>query len=165
MTSYNRNLEAPRQLSLVVYELLDQLGLSEEIRQLYRERAYTDEISHNLVQGDLRRCYTFGSAIEGTQTPGMNSDIDMAIVDQGPEVFTNCSSSGGKLGYIVVQDETTPPGLVKLQMVCDNEPLQETCGAGGIITDAINASLSNSGYHLLPDDYKSSLIWVHNVCL
>ena len=151
MTSYNRNLAAPRQLSLVVYELLDQLGLSEEIRKLYRERAYTDEISHNLVQGDLRRCYTFGSAIEGTQTPGMNSDIDMAIVDQGPEVFTNCSSSGGKLGYIVVQDETTPPGLVKLQMIYDNEPVPVTCGLGGIILDEMNTSQPSSKYRLLPD--------------
>ena len=155
MTTYNWNLEAPRQLSPMVFELLDTLGLSEEIRKLYRERAYTENISSNLVDGDLCRSYIFGSDIEGTQTPGMNSDIDAALVNQeiDSEVFTNCSSSSvGKLGYIVVQDETTPPGLVKLQMVCDNEPLQETCGAGGIITDAINASLSNSGYHLLPDD-------------
>ena len=151
MTSYNRNLEAPRQLSLMVYELLDTLGLSEEIRKLYRERAYTDEISQNLVQGDLRRCYTFGSTIEGTQTPGMNSDIDVALVHPAIEVFTKCSSSGGKPGFIVVQDETTPPGLVKLQVVYDNKPLQVTPGPGGIITDEINTSLSNSGYHLLPD--------------
>ena len=151
MTSYNEKLAAPRQLSLMVYELLDHLGLSEEIRKLYRERAYTDEISHNLVQGDLRRCYTFGSAIEGTQTPGMNSDIDMAFVDQAIEVFTKCSSSGGKPGYIVVQDETTPPGLVKLQMVYDNKPLQLTRGAGRIITDEISTLLLQKPYHFLPD--------------
>ena len=160
MTSYNENLEAPRQLSLVVYELLDQLGLSEEIRKLYRELAYTVEISNSLVHGDLRRSYIFGSAIEGTQTPGMNSDYDMAIVEQAIEVFTNCSSSGGKLGFIIVQDETTPPGLVKLQMLYDNEPLQETCGAGGIITDEINALLSNDGYHFLPDDKDRLVITV-----
>ena len=151
MTSYNENLEAPRQLSLMVYELLDQLGLSDEIRKLYRERAYTREISQNLILGDLTRSYTFGSAIEGTQTPGMNSDIDMAFVNHRIEVFAKCSSSGGKLVFIVVQDETTPPGLVKLQMIYDNEPLQGTRGAGGIITDEINASLSNNGYDLLPD--------------
>ena len=157
MTSYNRNLEAPRQLSLMVYELLDQLGLSEEIRKLYRERAYTEEISKNLVRGDICRSYTFGSDIEGTQTPGMNSDIDMAIVYHQLEVFTNCSSSGGKPGFIVVQDETTPPGLVKLLMVWDNEPLQVTHGACGIITDEIYASPSNSGYHFLPD-YKGRIV-------
>ena len=152
MTSYNGNKAAPRQLSLVVYELLDQLGLSEEIRNLYRERAYTMEISRNLILGDLGRSYTFGSAIEGTQTPGMNSDVDMALVDPAIEVFTNCSSSShGKPGFIVVQDETTPPGLVKLQFICDNKPLQVTRGAGGIIIDEINTSLSNSGYHWLPD--------------
>ena len=151
MTSYNRNSEAPRQLSLMVYELMDKLGLSEEIRKLYRECAYTSEISHNLILGDLLRSYTFGSAIEGTRTPGMNSDDDVASVNHAIEVFTKCSSSGGKLGVIVVQDETTPPGLVKLQMVCDNEPLQETRGAGGIITDEMNTSLSNNGYHVLPD--------------
>ena len=155
MTSYNENLEAPRQLSLMVYELLDQLGLSDEIRKLYRERAYTREISQNLILGDLTRSYTFGSAIEGTQTPGMNSDIDMAFVNHTSEVFTNCSSSGGKPGYIVVQDETTPPGLVKLQMIYDNEPVLVTCG---IITDEMNTSLSNIGYHLLPDDKGRNVI-------
>ena len=151
MTSHG-NLAAPRQLSLVVYELMDQLGLSEEIRKMYREHAYTREISHNLVRGDLKRDHTFGSDIEGTQTQGMKSDIDMAFVNQQIEVFTKCSSSHGKRGFIVVQDETTPPGLVKLQMIYDNKPLQETCGAGGIATDKINTLLSNSGYHLLPDD-------------
>ena len=30
MASYNENLTAPRQLSLMVYELLDELGLSEK---------------------------------------------------------------------------------------------------------------------------------------
>ena len=160
MTSHNENLEAPRQLSLMVYELLDQLGLSEEIRKLYRENAYTREISQNLILCDLTRSYTFGSAIEGTQTPGMNSDIDMAIVKQVKEVFTKCSSSGGKLGYIVVQDETTPPGLVKLQMVYDNKPFQWTCGARGIIAGKINTLLSNKGLHFLPDDKGRIVITV-----
>ena len=152
MASYNENLAAPRQLSLMVYELLDKLGLSEEIRKLHREHAYTVDISHNLIYGDLVGTYIFGSAIEGTQTPGMNSDVDIAYVNQVLEIFTKCSSSGGQPGVIVVQDETTPPGLVKLQTVCDNEPLQVTHGACGIITDAINASPSISEYHLLPDD-------------
>ena len=151
MTSYNENLAAPRQLSLVLYELLNKLGLSKEIRKLHREHAYTTEISHNLIFSDLCRWYIFGSAIEGTQTPGMKSDIDMAIVDQAIEVFTNCSSSGGKPGYIVVQDETTPPGHVKLQVVNDNKPLQGTCGLGGIILDECRSQPS-SEYHLLPDD-------------
>ena len=152
MTSYNGNITAPSQLSRMVYELLDQLGLSDEIRNLYRERSYTIEISQNPVLGHLYRGYYFGSAIEGTQTPGMNSDIDIALVDASIEVFTKCSNSGGKPGFIVVQDKTTPPGLVKLQMIYDNEPLQETRGPCGIITDNMNTLLSNSGYHLLPDD-------------
>ena len=160
MTSYNENLEAPRQLSLMVYELLDQLGLSEEIRKLYREDAYTMDISNNLVLGDLCRSYIFGSAIEGTQTPRMNSDIDMAFVNHRIEVFTKCSSSGGKLGVIVVQDETTPPGHVKLQMVHDNKLVQGTRGPCGIITDNINTLLSNSGYHFLPDDKDRIVITV-----
>ena len=161
MTSYNEILTAPRDLSLMVYELMDQLGLSEEIRKLYRERAYTRDISNNLVDDDLCRSYIFGSDIEGTQIPGMNSDIDIAIVNQGIEVFTKCpSSSGGKPGFIVVQDETTPPGLVKLQMIYDNEPGQGTCGLGGIFLDAMNTSQPSSKYHLLPDDKDRLVITV-----
>ena len=160
MASYNENLAAPRQLSLMVYELLDQLGLSEEIRKLYRESAYNQEISKNLVLGDQTRVYILWSEIEGTQTPEMNSDIDMAFVDQAIEVFTKCSSSGGKPGYIVVQDETTPPGHVKLQMVNDNKPFQETRGPGGILTGEMNTLLSNDEYHLLPDDKGRIVITV-----
>ena len=160
MTSYNGNLAAPRQMSMIVYKLLDQLGLSEEIRKLHRERAYTCDISNNLVHGDQRRCYTFGSAIEGTQTPGMNSDIDIALVNQPLKVFTKCSNSGGKPGFIVVQDETTPPGLVKLQVVRGNKPFQETHGAGGIIAGKINTLLSNKGLHFLPDDKGRIVITV-----
>ena len=152
MASNNGNLAAPRQLSLVVYELLDQLGLSDEIRKLYREHAYIAEISHNLVLDAQERCYIFGSAIEGTQTPGMNSDYDVAFVNETSEVFTKCSSSGGKPGVIVVQDETTPPGLVKLQLIYDNKPLPKTRGLGGLVLDKMNTSLPSSGYHWLPDD-------------
>ena len=80
MTSYNQNLEAPRQLSLIVYEFLDQLGLSDEIRKLHREYAYTSEITKNIEHlGDSNRFNIFGSTIEGTQTPGMNSDFDFAV--------------------------------------------------------------------------------------
>ena len=160
MASYNENLAAPRQLSLMVYELLDQLGLSEEIRKLYREHAYTTEISQNLVFGHLSRGYIFGSAIEGTQTPGMNSDVDLACVNQAIEILTKCSSSGGKPGVIVVQDETTPPGHVKLQMVCDYKPLQGTCGLGGLFLDKMNTSLPSRQYHLLPDDEGRIVITV-----
>ena len=159
MTSYNENLEAPRQLSLMVYELLDQLGLSEEIRKLYRECAYTVDILHNLLRGDPCRSYTFGSDIEGTQTPGMNSDVDFAHVNQLLEVFTKCSSSGGKPSHIVVQDETTPPGHIKLQVVYNNKPLQGTCGHGGIFLDEMNESLQKQ-YHWLPDDKGRIVITV-----
>ena len=121
--------------------------------KLYKEYAYTREISYNIVSGHSLKLYVFGSSIEGTKTPGMNSDFDVAFVNHTIEVFTKCSSRGGKPGYlIVVQDETTPPGHVKLQFVFDNKPLQGTCGLGGIITDEMNTSLSNSGYHWLPDD-------------
>ena len=90
----------------------------------------------------------------------MNSDVDMAIVHQEIEVFTKCSSSGGKPGIIVVQDETTPPGYVKLQMVYDNKPFHETRGPGGITTDEYNTSLPNGVYHWLPDDISRILITV-----
>ena len=161
MTSYNRNSAAPRQLSLFVYVLLDQFGLSEEIRERYRESAYTIEIYHNILLGHLKRGYIFGSAIEGTQTPGMNSDLDTATVNPAIKVLTKCTSGRGKIGYIVVQDENTPPGLVKLQMVYDNKPVQGTRGPCGILIDKMSTLLSNSGYHWLPDD-KGRLVLAVN---
>ena len=66
LTFHNENLAAPRDLSLMVYELLDKLGLSEEIRKLHREYAYTGELSANLeCLGDSFSCYIFGSTIDG----------------------------------------------------------------------------------------------------
>ena len=161
MTSYNRNSEAPRQLSLMTYEFLDRLGLSDEIRKLYRENAYTMEVTLNMRRRlESTRSYIFGSTIEGTQTPGMKSDYDLASVIQTVDVFTNCSSRGGEPGVIVVQDETTPPGLVKLQMVYDNKPSQGTCGLGGIVLDGDTSPPSNL-YRLLPDDKGRIVITVN----
>ena len=151
------SLAAPRQLS----EFLDQLGLSDEIRKLYRENAYTQEISYNLIGGDSLKSYIFGSSLEGTKIPGMNSDLDQACVDQTIEVFTKCSSSGGEAGFIVVQDETTPPGHVKLQLIYDNKPSQGTNGLGGLMLDKMNTSLLPRGeYRCLPDDKGRIVITV-----
>ena len=161
MTSYSVNLEAPRRLSLMTFDFLDQLGLSEEIRKLYREHAYTMETTINISRRrESTRSYIFGSTIEGTQTPGMHSDFDFASVIQTVDVFTNCSSRGGEPGVIVVQDETTPPGLVKLQMVYDNKPSQGTCGLGGIVLDG-DTSLPSNLYRLLPDDKGRIVITVN----
>ena len=65
---------------------MDQLGLSDEIRKLYKEYAYTREISYNIVSGHSLKLYVFGSSIEGTKTPGMNSDFDVAFVNHTIEV-------------------------------------------------------------------------------
>ena len=161
MPSYSSNLETPRQLSLVVYELLDQIGLSEEMRKLNSDAAYTYELSNNIGCSNLSKYFIFGSTIEGTQTPGMKSDFDMAFVNQAIEVYTDYSVSGGRSGLIAVQDKNTPPGYVKLQMINDYKPLQETPEQYALISDEINRSLLDGPFELLPDDKGRMLVTIH----
>ena len=148
MTSYTRNLKAPSQLSLRVNELLDRSGLSEEMRKLLREFAYTMEIANSIGSP---RVFVFGSTIESTQIPGMNSDVDLTLITP-LEVFTECSNSCGKFGFIFVQDENTPPGHVKLQAIDNNVHWQETPENYELFSDINNRILSGCKYHFLPDD-------------
>ena len=64
--------------------------------------------------------HTVGSTYEGTKTEGMNSDIDQILVINVP-VITKESDADRHAGLLMVEDETIPPGYVKLQPVVRND--------------------------------------------
>ena len=66
--------------------------------------------------------YCFGSTYEGTQTHGMNSDVDQVGVLNLP-VVNECSETHDKESLLIIQDPTTPYGYAKLQQVKNNVAL------------------------------------------
>ena len=112
-----------RKLSMMVYHVLEKIGASLDVRKLHIERSYRSEILATLVQPKFRY-FIFGSTFEGTQTPNMMSDIDFALVDTEFEVSLNGLHANGKQGLLVIQDDTTPPGYVKLQIISNKRPLE-----------------------------------------
>ena len=64
--------------------------------------------------------HTVGSSYEGTKTEGMNSDIDQISLINVP-VFTNETEADSNTSLLIVEDETTAPGYVKLQPIVKDE--------------------------------------------
>lgn len=121
-------------LSFRLFTALDKIGASEKMRKLRTETATTVETLFNLGGILHRRPYTqygFGSSVEGTTTPGMNSDIDILACYHDWDVvedLTNVSSDKDcckRLFLLLIRDESTHPGYFKLQFVKDGIPLTD----------------------------------------
>ncbi|XP_052083851.1 uncharacterized protein LOC127721206 [Mytilus californianus] len=73
--------------------------------------------------------YNMGSTIEGTATPGAQSDNDVIICDESFPVIEDISNAiridGVLFSLLIVRELDTPDGYVKLQLV--NEDIAYTC--------------------------------------
>ena len=80
-------------------------------------------------QPRLNYC-VFGSFYEGSLIPGVESDIDNVFVVNGIPVITDsCRSFPSGKCLLMVQDENTPAGYAKLQLVQNGKPLFSTDAA------------------------------------
>ena len=107
-------------LSEKLCDILDEVGVSEEDRRHQQEMYNSDEINNRLSVWPFSfvlGCYIFGSSIEGSATHGMFSDLDMLMlfgfVHQDNSQWTD------DCFLHLVQDETTPAGYCKLQLLHD----------------------------------------------
>ena len=123
-------------LSLRVCKLLDDIGLSEEIRRMRIDVARTREILHTIVtkyvkSGDFS-LYVFGSVAEGTTTEGLKSDVDYVYCTEEWRVVDKIENApkDKPLTLLMVRDETTKPGYTKLQCVINGIP--QTRASSGI---------------------------------
>ena len=110
-------------LSLKVYQVLEDIGVNTEMRQLWMDKSITREILWNACVQPSMTSYTFGSSYEGTTTPGMRSDSDHVIVLNDLPVVTDPADHPVGNCLLLVQDQTTPPGYCKLQLVHNGIPL------------------------------------------
>lgn len=112
-----------RYLSLKLYEVLEDTGLSVENRDLKKATTTAEEILHTVVLNKDYSLRIFGSQMEGTYTLGMKSDHDQVCVLTDIPLICNISNPNPPNCLLLVQDSQTPAGYAKLQYVQDGMPL------------------------------------------
>ncbi|KAL3857270.1 hypothetical protein ACJMK2_011957 [Sinanodonta woodiana] len=118
-------------MSLRLMKILDLSGLSEDLRwQRINTWLLIEDFENlfeqSLLKRDLKVCY-FGSQVEGTTTDGLLSDIDKVSFLNSEVVLQDLqsweASLDTKVTFLMVADESTPPGYVKLQLVQRDAPI------------------------------------------
>ncbi|KAL3857009.1 hypothetical protein ACJMK2_011712 [Sinanodonta woodiana] len=118
-------------MSLRLMETLDSSGLSEHLRcQRINTWLQIEDLDRIVFQShsgmDIKVCY-FGSQAEGTTTDGILSDIDKVVCLKSVMVLEDLQSWEASLDtietFLMVADESTPPGHVKLQFVQRDAPI------------------------------------------
>ncbi|KAL3855297.1 hypothetical protein ACJMK2_014513 [Sinanodonta woodiana] len=104
-----------RDVSLRLFNLLDKVGLSEDIRWKWINMMLEAEQIVSIA--NVSSFHIFGSQAEATTTKGLQSDIDIvncltfiSVLQSIPSLQTS------EANYIMVSDASTPPGYVKLQI-------------------------------------------------
>ena len=117
-------------LSIVLSRGLDAIGANSLVfdrrRETFLHREAIKTITHQ-QQGQNVVHYHFGSQIEGTTTPGLQSDTDTLISDNDINIMLDWSDwKRGMINLLMVKDESTPTQYYRLQRVRSDEPLPET---------------------------------------
>ena len=106
------------------------LGGATEISRLTKERGIANEVLSTLFHQPRLTYCVFGSFYEGSLIPGVESDINNVFVVNGISVITvSCRSFPSGKCLLMVQDENTPAGYAKLQLVQNGKPLFSTDAA------------------------------------
>ena len=107
------------QPSLRLCQVMDQIGVSEEIRKVWKETYIRNEIMSS-YNGATKESYIFGSSIEGSKTLSMVSDVDELIaLSSIPVIQNEADATRGKSFLLVQGDVDHKPGYGKLQLLED----------------------------------------------
>ena len=110
-----------RPVSLRLYQLLEDVGATVEMREHMMETCTTREIMRTIALQPELTVYIFGSSYEGTTLKEMCGDLDEVGISNNLKVITEISEDPGT-GLLLVQDDATPAGYCKLQLVHDGIP-------------------------------------------
>ncbi|XP_045216597.2 uncharacterized protein LOC123566501 [Mercenaria mercenaria] len=117
-------------ISMRLSEVLGDIGDNEKMLLKRRRAAVLDEISKTIIHRARKyqmTIYNFGSWSEGTTTPGLRSDADQLFTMDDYNVIQDWSEwTLGKHNYLMIQNETTPPGYCHLQRLRPDAPLPDT---------------------------------------
>ena len=112
-------------LSLKIHKTLTDLAATTDNRERMKEACTFSDILGTISSLPDYTWNTFGSAYEGSTISGMQSDIDCVLLHQEFQIVEDRSAAPSGKSLLVIQDETTPPGYAKLQLLYDGEPVQE----------------------------------------
>ncbi|KAK3577486.1 hypothetical protein CHS0354_026435 [Potamilus streckersoni] len=117
-------------VSMRLSEVLDASGLKDDLRwrriNTWLQTEELEKIWHAIADPGVR-LYYFGSQTEATTTPGLSSDIDKVVFIHHYVVLKDIQfwqpSLETETIFLMVADESTPPGYVKFQLVQRDEPM------------------------------------------
>ncbi|XP_045169615.2 uncharacterized protein LOC123532273 [Mercenaria mercenaria] len=116
--------------SMRLSEVLDDIGVNEKMLLKIRRTFVLDETNTTIIYTAIKNqmtSYNFGSWLEGTTTPGLRSDTDQLFTNDEFNVIQDWSEwTLGKHNYLMIQNETIPPGYCLLQKLRDDVPLPAT---------------------------------------
>ncbi|CAC5364796.1 unnamed protein product [Mytilus coruscus] len=100
-----------------LFDVLDIIGANDEFRKSCQQAHIMQEIF--MTFQNQTSMYSFGSACEGSITPGHEQDADYIECDEKFPVIEDISkaSSQYQASLLVITEEDTPVGYVKLQLV------------------------------------------------
>ena len=114
-----------RSLSRNLERILEDVGASTDIRNLWEEHNSSLELLQPLLHNRSPKGYfhIVGSSYEGTTTLGLNSDLDiLLILEDAPVVIDIHEAQQYNYCLLVIQDNNTPAGYVKLQGCVNGVP-------------------------------------------
>ncbi|KAK3594880.1 hypothetical protein CHS0354_020542 [Potamilus streckersoni] len=115
-----------KDVSLRLMRVLDTAGLREDVRWKRINMWLQCEEHYNMGYGTpCRRIYhVFGSQAEATTTVMLNADIDFLSYFMNISVLQDLQNwRHSRETYLMIIDDTTPPGYVKLQAVMNDQPI------------------------------------------
>lgn len=104
-------------LSLKLYQVMEHIGFTVEMRDLRMEVRTCREILYTIAYQPAFSVYHFGSSIEGTGIAGPKSDVDSVFINNELPVITECSDASHGKTLLLIQDSNTQAGYAKLQIV------------------------------------------------
>ncbi|KAL4218492.1 hypothetical protein ACF0H5_023226 [Mactra antiquata] len=150
MSSNQGNQE---QLSLLISEVFDDIGVSDEIIQKRRQCALFREFVLNVLSLSNNKNtaqYLFGSQSEGTTTRGIDSDEDVLICVPNFIVISDWSHwKQDEMNLLMVQDQATAPGYCLLQLLRSDVPLAAEYIPNGMycIDNRGRVIIKNTAFH------------------
>ncbi|XP_053402139.1 uncharacterized protein LOC128557805 [Mercenaria mercenaria] len=125
-------------ISMRLSEVLDDIGVDEYIVMKRRRANLLNETMQTIhFRGSFthsqKTVYQLGSQSEGTTTMGLQSDTDILICLDDNIVIQDWSEwTPSKKAFLMIQNETTPPGYCLLQVLRPDTPLPVTHETGNV---------------------------------
>ncbi|KAL3859415.1 hypothetical protein ACJMK2_009638 [Sinanodonta woodiana] len=145
-------------VSLRLMKVLDSTELTEKMRWKRIEMYTQLEELWTVMRSEVTlKKHIFGSQAEGTTTSGLRSDIDIVSLYMPYTAIDNLQSwEPDSSAALMIMDDTTPPGYVKLQQVYANIPFPiYNLETDQLVVDTHGRScLYNNSRHLKPGTFQ-----------